>query len=331
MVRKLTYWGGSLLIVVLLLASGVGTAQAVNISFVSGDGEACVAGTGECVTVNPNTTIQAGHASTAPTTFILNGSGGAAALTHENVAWYHPTSNITEGGPGNGTPLNTFTGLVAHWVSYTDSGTQSDGTTSPNPPAVPNYCGTVGPGAAGTIGGNNNPTGTPGCTPASTDPKGNQNRTAPDSARTLGNQTATFKQTVTLDPTRTYKLDLYTWTDDTAIVEVLGLNGATLTGPGASTANPFPAPTSTAGACIGSPVSCPPGAGGYFTSTNFTGSSLLTLNMYAFQIGSDVFGALWGGKLTDVTPPSQVPEPATVLLIGSGLAGLGLLRRRKVS
>jgi hypothetical protein len=31
---------------------------------------------------------------------------------------------------------------------------------------------------------------------------------------------------------------------------------------------------------------------------------------------------------TDVTPPSQVPEPSTILLLGSGLAGLAFLKKR---
>src|SRR6185295_5138151 len=180
----------------LLFGGWSGSAQAI--SFISGDGTGCGAGpNSECVQVNPKTTIQPGHPSTAPEVTIFDGHGGPTAFTHQNVdQWYNP-ANPNPFDPG-GASLNASTGLTGYWVSYTDSGVDADPSQTnppnfespypnhnPNPPAVPNYCGTKGGGFTG-VGGNVNTTGTPKCT--GFDEKRMQNIPPPDPNRVKGNQ-----------------------------------------------------------------------------------------------------------------------------------------------
>jgi len=348
MLRGHTYRSICVVAGVLLTISWAETASAISVTFASGDGTGCGAGpTSECVTVNPKTTIQPGHPSINPNdnalghgsntpnnVFVLDGSGPPTAFTRQNVSqWYHPETT----NPINpiGASLNDFTGRTAHWVSYTDSGVDADPSQTnpgnfetpypdhnPNPPAVPNYCGTTGTG--GGIGGNVNPGGTPPCT--GLDHKRMQNIPPPDGSRLKGNQTAVFTERVTLEA-GLYDLELYAWADDTTIFELLGPNGTPVA---MDTTNPFPANDGTAEHCANGVIACQQSAGGRFTASGLGGGTY-TLNLYAYQVGSDVFGSLWGGVF-QVEPPSQIPEPAAVLLLGSGLVGLGLLRRlRKAS
>jgi hypothetical protein len=324
--------------------------EAVTISFVSGDYQPCVAGAGECVSVNTKTTIQTGHpaitnvaggtavpasetvaggtgSGIAHNVFVLDGNCAITAFCRQNQTdWYHPENP----NPNNPTAqsLNGLTGLTAYWVSYTDSGVDANpnGSTAngespfpdhnPNPPAVPNYCGTPGPYSA-TVGPNLNPTGNPGCT--SLDPKGNKAIAAPDNNRVIGNQTAKFTQTVEVAPTTgSYNLEFYVWADDATIVELFGPGG---------TVTSLAANSGQGVHCSGGEISCQLGTGGRFTASGLSGGTY-TLNLYAFQTNSDVFGVLWGGVFTELAGP-VIPEPSSILLLGSGLAGLGLLRKRR--
>jgi hypothetical protein len=50
-------------------------------------------------------------------------------------------------------------------------------------------------------------------------------------------------------------------------------------------------------------------------------------------VAADAGGALWRGLAvawdSEVPPQGAVPEPMTLVLFGVGLAGLGLVRRRR--
>ena len=109
-------------------------------------------------------------------------------------------------------------------------------------------------------------------------------------------------------------LNLKVWADDTA--DVL-LDGAYLQHA-----------VFTQSTCSGQPVGCRPEDFALLSAPLSGGTH--TLDFVLYQVGtgldnmSNPFGLLYTG-----TAPAQTPEPLTFLLIGSGLVGLGLVRRRR--
>ena len=62
-----------------------------------------------------------------------------------------------------------------------------------------------------------------------------------------------------------------------------------------------------------------------FTTVSNLVAGLYTLNLYAFQTNGNVFGAQYAGKL------ESVPEPGTLLLLGTAAVGFVARRRRQLA
>jgi PEP-CTERM motif len=113
-------------------------------------------------------------------------------------------------------------------------------------------------------------------------------------------------------------LSLIVWADDTAGVSRNG--GVTYLASdtaGASAPNPV-----QGAACANGGLTCTAGGGAHFTIP--LGGLAADLEFDVFQRAGGPFGLLYAGDLT------PVPEPATMLLVGSVLAAAGFVSRKRL-
>ena len=134
-------------------------------------------------------------------------------------------------------------------------------------------------------------------------------------ALTPANATTTFTIGI---PAGFASLSLLVWADDTAGVRLDGGTYIASSTPGAS------APNETQGtACAQGGLTCTPGGGAAFNI--LLGGAAHELHFDVFQRAGDAFGLMYVGDLL-----APVPEPATMLLVGSVLAGVGYISRRRL-
>lgn len=108
-------------------------------------------------------------------------------------------------------------------------------------------------------------------------------------------------------------LNLSIWADDTAGVSIDGAPWLIDPSPG-----PYPA-------CSTGVIGCQVGTEGLISQLLGVGDHVITFDV--FQAGGDgtPFGLMFEGDLT------PVPEPATILLLGSALAAAGIASRRRLA
>jgi hypothetical protein len=148
---------------------------------------------------------------------------------------------------------------------------------------------------------------------------------APDivGARQPGNETALFQQSFNISSNDGLSgtFNLWILTDDTATV--------TVTGPGG--------PFNLFSAFLGQLDPCAPGGTGVpvgcaeadmgVTALSGLANGLYTLNVFAYQTNAVVFGSQYAGNYSQADT-GVVPEPASLILLGSGLLGAAGLRKR---
>ena len=80
------------------------------------------------------------------------------------------------------------------------------------------------------------------------------------------------------------------------------------------------------------PISCVNGAEGH-VSLNSLSAGLYTLTIYLYQTNNMVFGTQFAGSYTQADPPPSVPEPTSMVLLGTGLIGFAgrAIRRRRAA
>jgi hypothetical protein len=143
----------------------------------------------------------------------------------------------------------------------------------------------------------------------------------PPGTTVTGAPTAVFYQTFTLTAASSGNLDV--WADDTATV---WLDNGTVTSGNGSGGTMLWAANGTLGPnCATAPISCIQSMDAVIPLNLSTGTYTMVLDAYQL-VGASPFGVMYDGVLT----PNTIPEPASYVLMGLGLAGLGtLVRRRK--
>jgi len=142
------------------------------------------------------------------------------------------------------------------------------------------------------------------------------------SAWTSGPATATFYQTFTIsDPIDSGSITI--WADDTAAAYID--TGTVTSGDGSTNVYggyAWPANFILGSNCANAPIGCLEKNGYTFDVSIPAGTYTLVVDGYQLLSGTP-FGVMYNGVLTNT------PEPASYILLGLGLAGLSILRKRK--
>jgi PEP-CTERM motif-containing protein len=130
--------------------------------------------------------------------------------------------------------------------------------------------------------------------------------------------TALFFEYFTLENAQIISTILNVWADDTAGVAV---NNHIVKVPNGV----------QDGACAGGAIGCEPGEGLHIDIAPYLkiGENVLTFGVY--QRDGGPFGLLYDGKILTAGQPAETPEPATMGLMGSAMAALGMIVRKRKS